>query len=77
MLCVLTLLCVLLAGCAGDGREAKHGAIAQVCWQNGTPFVIIRAISDKADDSEEMSYLEFEKAAAAHCAAIVRYMVAH
>lgn len=54
------MLCVLLAGCAGDGREAKHGAI-----------------SDKADDSEEMSYLEFEKAAAAHCAAIVRYMVAH
>ena len=27
--------------------------------------------------SEEMSYMEFEKAAAEHCAAITRYMIAH
>ena len=43
----------------------------------GTPFVIIRAISDKADDSEEMSYVEFVQAAAENCAAITRYMIAH
>ncbi|MBQ6961899.1 MAG: 5'-methylthioadenosine/adenosylhomocysteine nucleosidase [Clostridia bacterium] len=57
--------------------EMEGAAIAQVCCLNGTPFVIIRAISDKADDSEEMSYVEFEKAAAERCASITRYMVTH
>ncbi len=57
--------------------EMEGGAIAQVCYQNHTPFVIIRAISDKADDSEEMSYTEFSEAAAARCAAITRYMLTH
>ena len=57
--------------------EMEGAAIAQVCCLNGTPYVIIRAISDKADDSEEVSYIEFEKAAAERCAAITRYMIAH
>ncbi len=56
--------------------EMEGGAIAQVCSMNKTPFVIIRAISDKAGDSGGMSYLEFEKAAAARCASTVRYMIA-
>ena len=55
----------------------EGGAIAQACYLNSTPFVIIRAISDKADDSEEVSYQEFERAAAERCAAIVRYMIEH
>lgn len=57
--------------------EMEGAAIAQVCCLNGTPFVIIRAISDKADDSEEVSYAEFERAAAERCAAITRSMIAH
>ncbi len=57
--------------------EMEGAAIAQVCCLNETPYVIIRAISDKADDSEEMSYIEFERAAAERCAAITRYMIAH
>ena len=57
--------------------EMEGAAIAQVCCLNGTPYVIIRAISDKADDSEEVSYVEFERAAAEHCAAITRSMIAH
>ena len=57
--------------------EMEGAAIAQVCCLNDTPFVIIRAISDKADDSEEMSYIEFEKSAAERCAAITRYMISH
>jgi adenosylhomocysteine nucleosidase len=57
--------------------EMEGGAIAQVCYINKTPFVIIRAISDKADDSEEMSYEKFKNDAAARCAAIIKYMVIH
>ena len=56
---------------------AEGGAIAQVCCQNKTPFVIIRAISDKADGSAEMNFTEFEHAAAIRCAAITSYMVSH
>lgn len=57
--------------------EMEGGAIAQVCYLNNTPFVIIRAISDKADDSEEMSYEQFEEEAAIHCAAVTRYMISN
>ncbi len=57
--------------------EMEGVAIAQVCYLNGTPFVIIRAISDKADDSEEMSYTEFMHGAAQRCAAVTRYMISH
>ena len=55
--------------------EMEGGAIAQACYLNNIPFVIIRAISDKADESEEMNYELFKKDAAEHCAAVVRYMV--
>ena len=57
--------------------EMEGGAIAQICYQNEIPFVIIRAISDKADGSAEMDYTEFEHAAAIRCAAITRYMITH
>ncbi len=57
--------------------EMEGAAIAQVCYLNNKPFVIIRAISDKADDSEEMSYFEFVQAAAARSAAVTRYMLSH
>ena len=57
--------------------EMEGGAIAQICFQNRTPFVIIRAISDKADGSAEMDYTEFVHEAAIRCAAITRYMISH
>ncbi len=65
------------SGFGGMCCEMEGGAIAQACYLNDTPFVIIRAISDKADDSEEMNYEVFKKAAAEHCASVVRYMVTH
>ena len=57
--------------------EMEGGAIAQACYLNQIPFVIIRAISDKADDSEEVSYEQFMEEAARHCAAVTRYMISH
>ena len=51
--------------------EMEGASIAHVCHNNGIPFVVVRAISDKADGSANVSYPEFEKAAAAHCASVV------
>lgn len=57
--------------------EMEGGAIAQVCYLNDIPFVVIRAISDKADGSAVRDYSEFEEEAAKNCAAVTEYMVAH
>ena len=57
--------------------EMEGGAIAQTCHLNDVPFVILRAISDKPDGSEQQEYHEFEKEAAERCAAIVHYLVKH
>lgn len=55
--------------------EMEGAAIAQVCHLNHTPWVIVRAISDCADDSEEVSYNTFVKSAALTCARIVRAII--
>ena len=55
--------------------EMEGGAIAQACYLNETPFVIIRAISDKADDSEAVDFKEFEAEAAKRCEKIVQDML--
>ena len=43
--------------------EMEGGAIAHVCHVNKVPFLIIRAISDSADNSSHMDYEVFEKKA--------------
>lgn len=65
----------LISTFQGDCAEMEGASIAHGAYLNGIPFVIIRAISDKADDSAEMDYPTFEKAAAKHSAALVREMV--
>jgi len=50
--------------------EMEGAAIAHTAWRNGVPFVIIRSISDKADDSAQMDYPTFEAMAAKRCAAV-------
>lgn len=59
----------------GVCTEMEGAAIAHAAYLNDLPFVIIRAISDKADDSAEEDYPTFERKAAAHCAALVAAMV--
>ena len=54
--------------------EMEGAAIAQTAYRNGIPFVILRAISDKADNSAEMDYPTFEAMAAAHCAKVTLTM---
>lgn len=59
----------------GDCAEMEGAAIAHGAYLNNLPFVIIRAISDKADDSAEMDYPSFERAAARHSALLVKHMI--
>jgi len=56
--------------------EMEGAAIAQTAYRNGIPFVILRAISDKADDSAEMDYPTFERIAAHRCASVTREFAA-
>ena len=65
----------LVALFQGDCAEMEGASIAHGAYLNGLPFVIIRAISDKADDSAEMDYPTFEAAAAKHSAALVKEMI--
>lgn len=60
---------------SGFCTEMEGAAIAQAAYLNGIPFVIIRAISDKADNSALMDYPEFEKLAIKHCVNLVEHMV--
>ena len=57
--------------------EMEGAGIAQAAWLNHLPFVVVRAISDKADGSAEMDYPTFEKKAANDCAKLVEYMMSH
>lgn len=59
-----------------DCTEMEGAPIAQVAYLNKVPFVVVRAISDKADGSASVDYPTFEKQAAEHCAKIVEYLVA-
>lgn len=65
----------LISQFQGDCVEMEGAAIAHGAYLNSIPFVIIRAISDKADDSAEMDYPTFEAAAARHSAALVKEMI--
>lgn len=65
----------LIAQFGGDCAEMEGAAIAHGAYLNHIPFVIIRAISDKADDSSEVEYPVFEAAAAKHSAALTAEML--
>lgn len=67
----------LIANFQGDCAEMEGASIAHGAYLNNIPFVIIRAISDKADNSAEMDYPTFEAAAAKHSAALVEELVQH
>ena len=52
--------------------EMEGAAIAQTAYRNGVPFVILRCISDKADNSAQMDYPSFEAMAANRCAQVAK-----
>ncbi len=62
----------IIARTQGICTEMEGAAIAQTAYRNRLPFVILRAISDKADDSAQMDYPTFERIAAHRCAQVTR-----
>lgn len=55
--------------------EMEGAAIAQAAYLNKIPFLVIRAISDKADDSASMDYGEFERKAIEHSVLLMKNLV--
>ncbi|WP_370238900.1 5'-methylthioadenosine/S-adenosylhomocysteine nucleosidase, partial [Neptunomonas phycophila] len=51
--------------------EMEAAAIAQTCHQFGTPFIIIRALSDIAGKESNLSFDQFLETAAKHSATMV------
>ena len=60
---------------AGYCTEMEGAAIAQVCYFNHIPFLMGRAISDKADDSASMDYPTFEAQAIRHSVNLMTEMI--
>lgn len=59
----------------GFCTEMEGAAIAQAAHLNQIPFLIVRAISDKADDSATMDYPEFERQAIIHSTRLTKELV--
>ena len=57
--------------------EMEGAAIAQCAFVNKVPFVIVRYISDKADESTLVPYTEFEAQAAANSAKLTVDAIGH
>lgn len=56
--------------------EMEGAGIAHAAYLNKVSYVIIRAISDKADNSATMDYPEFEKQAIVHSVRLVKELLA-
>lgn len=60
----------------GYCTEMEGAAIAHAAYLNNIPFLIIRAISDKADDSATMDYPTFEAKAIEHSVKLMAELAA-
>jgi adenosylhomocysteine nucleosidase len=57
--------------------EMEGGAIAHVCYLNDIPFIVIRAISDKANEEVELDYGSFmEESAKKSCIILEKMLLA-
>ncbi len=55
--------------------EMEGAAVAQVCYLNQVPFVVIRSISDKADEAAETNFEEFKEVASANSCRMIERML--
>jgi adenosylhomocysteine nucleosidase len=60
---------------SADVCEMEGAAIAQVAFVNKTPFAVVRAISDSADEGSSMDYMEFLPVAAKNSAKLTLSLI--
>lgn len=65
----------VIAKFGGLCTEMEGASIGHSAYLNGIPFVVIRSISDKADDSADVDFHSFEVEAAKRSMEIVKKMV--
>lgn len=66
----------LLQKTTGVCNDMEGGAIAQICYGNGVPFLIVRIISDLADDTAKDTYFDFKAKAPKLCNDVICELVA-
>ncbi len=59
-----------------DATEMEGAAVAQVCYQIQVPLLVIRSLSDRADDNARRDMLSFYQTAARNSAKLVLAIVA-
>lgn len=59
----------------GLACEMEGGSIAQVCYLNNIPFVVIRSISDNANNGAHMDYEKFKFIAVENSTTILKQML--
>lgn len=55
-----------------DCIEMEGAAIAQVCFLNKLPFVIIRSISDAPNGNNQIDFNKYLEIASSNCIAIIK-----
>jgi len=54
-----------------DATEMEGAAVAQICWQRRVPCLVIRSISDNADEKANEEFEKFAKMSADHSALVI------
>jgi adenosylhomocysteine nucleosidase len=54
-----------------EATDMEGAAVAQTCWQQGVPFIVVRCLSDAADSDAEKDIARFYRAAAHNAAMLV------
>jgi adenosylhomocysteine nucleosidase len=49
----------------------EGAAVAQICWQQSVPCLVIRSLSDNADEFAKDNFDRFEKISSRHAAPLI------
>lgn len=60
---------------SGCCTEMEGAAVAQAAYLNKVPYLVIRSISDQADEAATLDYAEFEQAAIEHSTRLALAMI--
>ena len=60
-----------------DAVEMEGAAVAQICWQNNVPCLVIRSLSDNAGAGASEDFKKYYKIAASNSAALVTRIISH